>query len=763
MTWRELPKKLRVYIVLVTCLAVPLVIWAIWDLAHRSLDPGWIVLTLLTVLTVPSFWFLPSVNTIVGIGDAYVMAIAMIYGPSACVIATLGHSLSASLFVPRPKVYLYRVIFNVSSTVCIAWVYSNIYRTINPTLSHTVDVLVLSVVVLTLSFFLLNSLSTATAISWASGERIAGSWGWNKLNKAKAMEAEKHLKEQEELYLRTVESLGLAVDAKDQTTYGHIQRVRAYAMGLARFCGIKDKNELMAIETGSLLHDIGKLAIDDYILNKPGKLSKQEFEKMKMHAPAGHEILQQIKFPFPVAEYVRYHHELWDGSGYPDGLKGEAIPLGARIISISDAFDAIRSARPYKLSFNIQNSTDLLRAQAGTMYDPHLVEIFVQHLDELEAGATKASEKTPQLAFRKYFEKVDLALASDSASAPLSSLPTAASAELVSLYEFCHSFGRNLDLPDALPIVARRLRRLVPFTTIAFFIDDGENNLKAAFVSGKFSDVVKSMTIGLGKGISGWVAAYRKPIVNSGPALEFQDLQGDFTSLTDALVVPLITEGDCLGTISLYAEAPIFYSQTHLGVLQLVANQVASLVADVLKRARPSSDLVLIDPVTETYRAGYFPIAGAQMLAAAQKSQSPLSLLYVDLKDLSNLISLYGVQTGDLILKKAAELLKSELRDTDVVVRYGHQGFVALLSGVGDERARRYAQGIQRQLRITPLGNAGGHPILTVGQTAVASYPTDGTTLISLLESVQRNLPGPSKPGEDEGAEGNIVEFPPRI
>ena len=198
-------------------------------------------------------------------------------------------------------------------------------------------------------------------------------------------------------------------------------------------------------------------------------------------------------------------------------------------------------------------------------------------------------------------------------------------------------------------------------------------------------------------------------------------------------------------------------------MLQLVANQVASLVADVLKRARPSSDLVLIDPVTETYRAGYLPIAGAQMLAAAQKSQSPLSLLYVDLKDLSNLISLYGVQTGDLILKKAAELLKSELRDTDVVVRYGHQGFVALLSGVGDERARRYAQGIQRQLRITPLGNAGGHPILTVGQTAVASYPTDGTTLISLLESVQRNLPGPSKPGEDEGAEGNIVEFPPRI
>src|SRR5437773_10993027 len=130
----------------------------------------------------------------------------------------------------------------------------------------------------------------------------------------------------------------MAVDAKDHTTYGHIRRVRAYAMVLAKLRGITDAAELMAIETGSLLHDIGKEASDDYILNKPGRLSKQEFEKMKTHAPVGHEILQQIKFAFPVAEYVRYHHARWDGTGYPDGLKGEAIPLGARIISISDAF-----------------------------------------------------------------------------------------------------------------------------------------------------------------------------------------------------------------------------------------------------------------------------------------------------------------------------------------------------------------------------------------------------------------------------------------
>ncbi|PYV81520.1 MAG: hypothetical protein DMG05_29845, partial [Acidobacteria bacterium] len=452
--WAVLPLRVKAYSWAVVLLATPLILFAIKAvfLGHQGLyGYEWLILTAITLVTVPIFVFLPSVSTTVGIGDAFVISISMLYGASPAIVAnTLYITFQTLLLRHKHKVVLYRVVFNVAAAVVNVWIYSSVYYLLNPTRSHSLEDVILPTFGLAVAFFVSNSFLVAIAIALSTGTNIfsfwyenyrslildfmvsacAGAfivlfqglnmmapllvapfvgavWGINKLNKAKAMEAEQHLKEQEELYLRTVESLGLAVDAKDQTTYGHIHRVRAYAMGLARFCGIKDKNELMAIETGSLLHDIGKLAIDDYILNKPGKLSKQEFEKMKMHAPAGHEILQQIKFPFPVAEYVRYHHERWDGSGYPDGLKGEAIPLGARIISISDAFDAIRSARPYKLSFNIQNSTDLLRAQAGTMYDPHLVEIFVQHLDELEAGATKASEKTPQLAFRKYFEKVD--------------------------------------------------------------------------------------------------------------------------------------------------------------------------------------------------------------------------------------------------------------------------------------------------------------------------------------------------------------------
>src|SRR5262249_54007586 len=161
--------------------------------------------------------------------------------------------------------------------------------------------------------------------------------------------------------------------------------------------------------------------------------TKQEFEKMKLHASAGDEILQQIQFPFPVAKYVRYHHEKWDGTGYPDGLKGEAIPLGARILSIADAFDAIRSSRPYKLSFGIQDSIELLRAQSGTMYDPTLLELFVAHIDDLERAAAEAAKNIPELSFRRYSEKPGPET-SPSSQSPLSfhpSLPPTISAELV--------------------------------------------------------------------------------------------------------------------------------------------------------------------------------------------------------------------------------------------------------------------------------------------------------------------------------------------
>ena len=807
---QNLPPRLKTYIALLTSVAIPIILYAGYDLFHHPYEKGWIVLAILTVLTVPFYLLLPSVSTIVGIGDAYVMAVAMLYGTSPCIAATLCHTLAGSLLVPnRPKVYPHRVVFNVASTVTCAWIYSNVYAFLNPTLNKQVSEILLPIVALTITFFLLNSISTATAISLATGQSVvkfwsqnylslgvefsvsavsAGIivtlyslnpwvplaaapligvvWGWNKLNKAKAMEAERHLKEQEQLYFRTVESLALAVDAKDQTTYGHIRRVRAYAMGLAKLCGIRDPSQLMAVETGSLLHDIGKLAIDDYILNKPGRLTKQEFEKMKIHSEAGDEILKQVQFPFPVATYVRSHHERWDGLGYPDGLRGEQIPLGARILAIADAFDAIRSSRPYKVSFGLSDSIELLRSQAGTLYDPHLVEIFEQHIRELDASAQESAKNIPELSFRKYFERLESSVPLRSPAVNLPPLSASATEDLVQLTEFCSSLARYLELSEVMPILARRIERIIPFTTCIFFLENGDGTIRASHTSGKFCERLSGIRIGLGKGVSGWVSAYGKPMINTGPGFDFQELpEANLIAFTDVLSVPLIVEETCVGAISLYAESPLSFSQPHLDLLQKIAGLVAPLISIGRNKKEQTGKVDILDDVSQAYKMSYLSVAGPQLVAAAEKERSALSMLLLEVTNFPQIVSLYGAAVSDATFKRIADTLRAELRQIDVLVRYGYRGFIALLPGMRGDQASRYGQRLIRQVRKSNIGSGVGQGVPVACRASVASFPSDGTNVYALLECAHRALGQEERPGspEDDETDRNVLEFPPRI
>ena len=708
MTWADLPAKLKAYIILLICCAAPITLWAAWDLITTEHNSGWIVLTVLTLLTVRFFLYLPSVNATIAIGDAYIMAIAMMYGIAPCVAATFFQTLILSIFAKRPRIPFYRILFNISSMIFGAWLYSTIYYALNRGSVELSEIIVPAVVLVT-SYFFINTILTSIAIAWANGgsvikfwvkacmpltvdfsiSAVAATgivalysfneyiplaaapligfvWGWNKLNKTRVMEAERHLKDQEDLYLRTVESLALAVDAKDQTTYGHIRRVKVYAMGLAKLCGIKDPSELMAIETGSLLHDIGKLAIDDYILNKPGRLSKQEFEKMKVHATAGDEILQQVRFPFPVAKYVRYHHERWDGLGYPDGIKGEEIPLGARILAIADAFDAIRFSRPYKLSIAIDEALELLRDQSGAAYDPNLVMLFINHIEELEQAAIKESANMPDLSFRKHFEIVDStsSAAIDDISLANPIMPSDVPSELVQLAEFCNTIARNLSLNDIYPIIGRRIERLVPYSTFALYLDNGEDSVQAVYVNGKSSEFLQKHKIGMGKGISGWVAAHRRHMMNTGPALDFQGLDEDLSFFTDSLVVPILLEDESIGTISLYSDESTSYNQSHLNIMQTLASILSPLIAASKKRDGAISDN-FIDPTTQIHRVAYLAAIGPRIIASAAKSRTPTSLIYLEIQNFYQIVRLYGVHVGNSIIRRIADCLRLELRESD--------------------------------------------------------------------------------------------------
>ncbi len=809
MNWATLPGKLKCYILLLTALAVPVILQAVTDLVWRPpADNGWIILAILATATLPFFLYLPSVNSAVLIGDAYIMSIAMMYGPSPCVVATLAHTLAASLLIRKQsKLYTYRLAFNSASTICGSWLYSNIYLYLNHDLSMEVSRFLLPALALALTFFIFNSFITAVAISWASGRKIfeywtasylplaidfsvssvsasfivslhylgkyvpfaaaplvGVVWGWHKVNQTKAMEAERHLKEQEQLYLRTVESLALAVDAKDQVTYGHIRRVRAYSMEMARLCGIKDQRELMAIETGALLHDIGKLAVEDYILNKPGPLSNQEFEKMKVHSEAGDEILRQIQFPFPVANYVRFHHERWNGVGYPDHLKGEEIPLGARILAVADAFDAMRSSRPYKLSIRIDDVLSRLKADAGTLYDPRLVDLFVTHIDELEAAAEEAVRNMAELSLRKYFEKIDHQELQGEPYILTSTALSGSAVELMQLAELSSVKGGSLDLIEILQILAQRIRRLVPYTSCVFFFDSGHDSLNAVYAAGEFSDILGRLSIDMGKGISGWAAAYRQPMLNAKPALEFRGAAHELLTLTDALVVPISVADNCLGTISLYSEVPNTYTRTHEELIRTIASIVTPILTDARDRTRTHLPTDHIDPVTRVYTSAYLSVAGAGLIAAAEQSKAPLSLVNLEVSNLRQVTNLYGPASADLIMGKVADAFRLDLRETDVLARFGSQGFVALLPGMRQEQAQRWAQTLQQRARSITISTGQSQGVYANCHIAVSSFPEAGADIFTLIASARQSLVAHTKSRKEQDAESpaSVVGFPPR-
>ena len=158
----------------------------------------------------------------------------------------------------------------------------------------------------------------------------------------------KHVQNITALHVRTIEALALAIEAKDDTTHDHLRRVSFYAVEIGKSMGLNEE-ALVALHAAALLHDIGKLAVPENIISKPGKLKPEEFEKMKIHPIIEAEILDRVQFPYPVVPIVRAHHEKWDGTGYPEGLKGEQIPLGARILSVVDCLDALASDRQYRL------------------------------------------------------------------------------------------------------------------------------------------------------------------------------------------------------------------------------------------------------------------------------------------------------------------------------------------------------------------------------------------------------------------------------
>ncbi len=414
------------------------------------------------------------------------------------------------------------------------------------------------------------------------------------------MERERtHMEAMNGLHLRTIEALALAIDAKDHTTHDHLQRVQLYAVEIGKDLGLSEQ-ELEALTAAAVLHDIGKLAVPESIISKPGKLTRSEFEKMKIHPVVGAEILERVEFPYPVVPIVRSHHEKWDGSGYPHGLKGTDIPIGARILAAVDCLDALASDRQYRRALPLDEAMARVASEAGTAFDPAVVRALGARYKELEARA-KSTRRAPQPSL-----SVDIKITRGGAPAAGLEAETlvgsAAPANPVAHARAAHRKKEesltNMPAPglcslhwdEALAVASIRVQRVVAYDAIALCACD-ENMVRAKFVGGDDHAGLVGLAVPLGEGLLGWVADVGKPILNGNPAVEPGYSRDGRTApvLSSALALPLVNSGQVVGVVALYRKEKDSFAADELVSLLELCPALATLMLDAVE---PTNNLL---------------------------------------------------------------------------------------------------------------------------------------------------------------------------
>jgi len=647
---------------------------------------------------------------------------------------------------------------------------------------------ILALAAATTGYFLVNSFSIAGVISLTEGKNVLTTWrgtyfwtfpyylagaaaaglvslvgrriGWEapflvlpmlyvmfrsyRLYLGKLESEKEHAEHMAALHLRTIEALALAIEAKDAYTHEHLQRVPAYALGLGRELGLDD-NELQALRAASILHDIGKLAVPEHIISKPGKLTPEEFEKMKIHPVVGAEILARVEFPYPVVPIVRAHHERWDGTGYPDGLHGEQIPIGARILAAADCLDALASDRQYRRGLPLDEAMAVVIGEAGKSYDPRVVECLRQNYKTWEKLA-------PARSAQPAFQPMEASVASSHAPAAgfekskRSDLPqpeflssiAAARQEFQMLYELTQDLGNSLNLHETLSVLDSRLRGLIPYDAIVIYVCKGDR-LVPAYVNGENFRLFSSLEIPMGQGLAGWVAETGKPIVNGNPSVEpgYLNDPTKFSTLRSALAVPLQNAVGITGVLALYHAGLDAFSRDHLRVLDAVKPKVSLSIENALKFQQASISATT-DGLTGLPNARSLFLHLDGELARCKRSNTEATVLVCDLDGFKQVNDRFGHLEGNKVLKLVATGLQQNCREYDYVARMGGDEFVLVLPGL---KACDLPEKLDALHQV--LVDAGvavcGERLLAISAGA-AFFPLDGADAENLLAEADRRM-----------------------
>jgi diguanylate cyclase (GGDEF)-like protein/putative nucleotidyltransferase with HDIG domain len=543
----------------------------------------------------------------------------------------------------------------------------------------------------------------------------------------------RHAAELASLHLRTIEALALAIEAKDYVANGHLERVQTFCVELAKKLGLGPE-ECEALRGAALLHDIGKLAVPEHIVSKPGPLTPEEFEKMKIHPVVGAEILERVRFPYPVVPIVRFHHERWDGTGYPNGLAGTAIPTGARILAVVECLDALVSDRPYRSALPIAEAIKVVQSEAGKAFDPRLVELLVRHHAEWERlargeGAHAGRRSTDRKAAAERVHQTGME----------DSLHSIASArhEVQALFEMCQTLGNSLSLDQTFSVLGPGLRGIIPHQALAVWIRR-DDVLQPEYLGGEGSRMLSSLRIPAGEGITGWVAENNKPILNGNPSAEPGYPRGSQLPLLRSVVaVPLEGAEGVLGVLTLYHTSHDAFTRDHLRILLGISGKIGRCIENGL-RFREVESSATTDFLTGLPNARSLFLQLDAELARGRRKQQPLAVLVLDLDGFKQVNDRLGHLEGDRLLRDVSTGLKAACREYDYVARMGGDEFVLLLPGAAPADAEMRAGQFRGIVADTGRNRFSG--VVITASVGVANFPGDGRDAEALLAEADRRM-----------------------
>jgi diguanylate cyclase (GGDEF)-like protein/putative nucleotidyltransferase with HDIG domain len=786
----SLPARLFVFAVIVLGAGLLVTFFPV-----RTLESPGLFLLLLALSSITSVFKvtlpLARSDSTMSVSYAVDFASLLLLGPNETMIVATASAWSQCTFRIKDRNPVYRTLFSMACLVITVQVAGTIYGLLGGTPGE-LDIWTLPkpLVGAATAYFLINTAMVATAIALSTRQSVLKIWNENFLWSAPSYfvgagaaalavgvfsfvsvrwllplaaaplyltyrsykvylgridDEQRHVREMADLHLATIEALALAIDAKDQTSQSHIRRVQLYAAALARALGMTE-NDIQGVKTAALLHDIGKLAVPEHILSKPGPLTPEEFQKIRAHPKVGADIISAVPFPYPVSPLILSHHERWDGKGYPAGLKGEDIPLGARILSVVDYFDALMAERPYHKAMGYDAAIGLLQQEAGKGLDPTVVDKFIELLPDLQREAA-----TLEQTMRRTSAPEDHGQAIGRPATGLTPEPTKknvfddialAHREIYALYEIAQAMGTSLGVSDTMALITAKLSNLVPFSCAALFLYDEETEtLRCRFATGTDAEIIQQIAVHTGEGLTGWVARNRRALVNARPSadLEAAGLSQLHTNLQSALVCPLLFSERFIGTLSVYHVDAAFYRDDHRRLLDRVSEQAAAVINNSMLFEQTKEDS-LTDPLTGLPNTRFLFMHLTRELARAERLKSEVSLLVMDLDNFKSINDSHGHHVGDRALCEVARVLRTAIRPYDICVRYAGDEFMVVLSGCSVDEAEQKRAELQQGIDEVYFEARPGKRVQLGISVGAAVFPHDAESYESLLATADSRM-----------------------